>query len=84
MGFSIRQIKKAMEATGAREADPQNITVLAMWMIEHPDDEERYSGRASEQCQGGVISGAGGKANEVFTGDISSSDTPELEECFCE
>ncbi|XP_066448386.1 probable E3 ubiquitin-protein ligase HERC1 isoform X1 [Eleutherodactylus coqui] len=84
MGFSIGQIKKAMEATGAREADPQNITVLAMWMIEHPDDEERYSGRTSEQCQGAAITGAGGKSSDVFTGDITSSDTPELEECFCE
>lgn len=70
---------------GAREADPQNITVLAMWMIEHPDDEERYSGRPNEQCQGDAVSGAGGKSNDVvFTGDISSTDNPELEECFCE
>ncbi|KAG8576379.1 hypothetical protein GDO81_009838 [Engystomops pustulosus] len=84
MGFSIRQIKKAMEATGAREADPQNITVLAMWMIEHPDDEERYSGRTNEQCQGGASSVTGGKSSDVFTGDIPSSDAPELEECFCE
>ncbi|KAM5126400.1 putative E3 ubiquitin-protein ligase HERC1, partial [Mantella aurantiaca] len=63
----------------AREADPQNITVLAMWMIEHPDDEERYSG-----SQGGNISGPGGKSNDVFTGDVPPTDTPEMEECFCE
>ncbi|XP_041442593.1 probable E3 ubiquitin-protein ligase HERC1 isoform X2 [Xenopus laevis] len=84
MGFSIRQIKKAMEATGAREADPQNITVLAMWMIEHPDDEERFSGRTTEQCQGAISTAHGGKSSDTaYTGDISSSDPPELEECFC-
>ncbi|XP_063305478.1 probable E3 ubiquitin-protein ligase HERC1 isoform X3 [Pelobates fuscus] len=86
MGFSIRQIKKAMEATGAREADPQNITVLAMWMIEHPDDEERYSGRTPDQCQSGPITGSSCKSSDVaYTGDISSSDAPaEIDECFCE
>ncbi|KAE8617140.1 hypothetical protein XENTR_v10008991 [Xenopus tropicalis] len=84
MGFSIRQIKKAMEATGAREADPQNITVLAMWMIEHPDDEERFSGRTTEQCQGAVSTAHGGKSSDTaYTGDISSSDPAEMEECFC-
>ncbi|XP_053573265.1 probable E3 ubiquitin-protein ligase HERC1 isoform X6 [Bombina bombina] len=85
MGFSIRQIKKAMEATGAREADPQNITVLAMWMIEHPDDEERFSGRTTESCQGIAVSGAGGKSSDTaYAGDIPSADVPEMDLCFCE
>ncbi|KAG8440199.1 hypothetical protein GDO86_006116 [Hymenochirus boettgeri] len=79
MGFPIRRIKKAMETTGAREADPQNITMLAMWMIEHPDDDERYSGRTNEQCQTGVKSG-----EMAYTVEVSSSDAPEMEECFCE
>ncbi|XP_076880016.1 putative E3 ubiquitin-protein ligase HERC1 isoform X2 [Brachyhypopomus gauderio] len=57
MGFSLRHIMKALEATGARgEADAQNITVLAMWMVEHPsteDSEEHHatagSGKSAER-----------------------------------
>ncbi|CAF87526.1 unnamed protein product, partial [Tetraodon nigroviridis] len=52
MGFSLRQITKALEATGARgEADAQNITVLAMWMIEHPGTEDE---RDEPHGRGGV------------------------------
>ncbi|XP_035381674.1 probable E3 ubiquitin-protein ligase HERC1 isoform X2 [Electrophorus electricus] len=62
MGFSLRQIMKALEATGARgEADAQNITVLAMWMIEHPGTEasEDHHTIASDSCAGAA---GGGKS----------------------
>ncbi|XP_030044055.1 putative E3 ubiquitin-protein ligase HERC1 [Microcaecilia unicolor] len=92
MGFSLRQIAKAMEATGARgEADTQNITVLAMWMIEHPgneDDEEPRSGGATDSCQGAIVPGGTGKSSDQSylqsPGEIPSADSAELEECFCD
>ncbi|XP_005987770.1 probable E3 ubiquitin-protein ligase HERC1 isoform X3 [Latimeria chalumnae] len=92
MGFSLRQITKAMEATGARgEADAQNITVLAMWMIEHPgveDNEEPSSGGTLDSCPGVTASGGGGKSRETnylqSPGEIPAADATELEEGFSE
>uniref|UniRef100_A0A8C0NVE3 HECT-type E3 ubiquitin transferase n=1 Tax=Canis lupus familiaris TaxID=9615 RepID=A0A8C0NVE3_CANLF len=92
MGFSLRQIAKAMEATGARgEADAQNITVLAMWMIEHPgheDEEEPQSGSTADSRHGAAVLGSGGKSNEPCylqsPGDIPSADAAEMEEGFSE
>uniref|UniRef100_A0A3Q2L5Y8 HECT-type E3 ubiquitin transferase n=1 Tax=Equus caballus TaxID=9796 RepID=A0A3Q2L5Y8_HORSE len=91
MGFSLRQIAKAMEATGARgEADAQNITVLAMWMIEHPgheDEEEPQSGSTADSRHGAAV-GSGGKSNDPCylqsPGDIPSADAAEMEEGFSE
>ncbi|XP_063955724.1 probable E3 ubiquitin-protein ligase HERC1 isoform X1 [Lytechinus pictus] len=41
MGFTIQHIQKAMEVTGTRgELDPERITVLATWMLEHPHTAE--------------------------------------------
>ncbi|XP_066885802.1 probable E3 ubiquitin-protein ligase HERC1 isoform X20 [Kogia breviceps] len=92
MGFSLRQITKAMEATGARgEADAQNITVLAMWMIEHPgheDEEEPQSGSTADSRHGAAVVGSGGKSNDPCylqsPGDIPSADAAETEEGFSE
>uniref|UniRef100_A0A8C6YER0 HECT-type E3 ubiquitin transferase n=1 Tax=Naja naja TaxID=35670 RepID=A0A8C6YER0_NAJNA len=93
MGFSLRQIAKAMETTGARgEADAQNITVLAMWMIEHPgneEDEEPQSEEMVDARHGGLgPGGGGGKSSEQgylqSPGDLPSADAPELEEGFGE
>ncbi|KAH0619794.1 hypothetical protein JD844_014057 [Phrynosoma platyrhinos] len=92
MGFSLRQITKAMEATGARgEADAQNITVLAMWMIEHPgneEDEEPQSEDAADSRHSTVVSGGSGKSSDQCylqsPGDIPSADAPEMEEGFNE
>ncbi|XP_054985114.1 probable E3 ubiquitin-protein ligase HERC1 [Sorex araneus] len=92
MGFSLRQIARAMDATGARgEADAQNITVLAMWMIEHPgheDEEEPPSGSSSDPRHGVAALGSGGKSNEPChlqsPGDIPSADAAEMEEGFSE
>ncbi|KAM5242072.1 putative E3 ubiquitin-protein ligase HERC1 isoform 19-T29 [Hipposideros larvatus] len=93
MGFSLRQIAKAMEATGARgEADAQNITVLAMWMIEHPgheDEEEPQSGSSiADSRHGAAVLGSGGKSNDPCylqsPGDIPSADAAEMEEGFSE
>ncbi|OXB82040.1 UNVERIFIED_CONTAM: hypothetical protein H355_004123 [Colinus virginianus] len=92
MGFSLRQIAKAMEATGARgEADAQNITVLAMWMIEHPgneDDEEPQPDVTADVRHGAVVSGSGGKSGDhcylQSPGDIPSVDATEMEEGFSE
>ncbi|XP_057398661.1 probable E3 ubiquitin-protein ligase HERC1 [Balaenoptera acutorostrata] len=92
MGFSLRQIAKAMEATGARgEADAQNITVLAMWMIEHPgheDEEEPQSGSTADSRHGAAVVGSGGKSNDPCylqsPGDIPSADAAEMEEGFSE
>uniref|UniRef100_A0A3Q2XK51 HECT-type E3 ubiquitin transferase n=1 Tax=Hippocampus comes TaxID=109280 RepID=A0A3Q2XK51_HIPCM len=96
MGFSLRQITKALEATGARgEADAQNITVLAMWMIEHPGtddghDEPHTRGSGVDvsdtQCPGATAS-AGGKSRDRNSyvsspGDIA--DVSEMEEGFSE
>ncbi|XP_037835872.1 probable E3 ubiquitin-protein ligase HERC1 isoform X2 [Kryptolebias marmoratus] len=100
MGFSLRQITKALEATGARgEADAQNITVLAMWMIEHPSAEDEHDethgrgsttggDRSDSSCPGATAS-TGGKSVERSSylcspGDISSADAAELEEGFSE
>uniref|UniRef100_A0A8C6ERW4 HECT-type E3 ubiquitin transferase n=1 Tax=Marmota marmota marmota TaxID=9994 RepID=A0A8C6ERW4_MARMA len=92
MGFSLRQIAKAMEATGARgEADAQNITVLAMWMIEHPgheDEEEPQPGSTADSRHGAAVLGSGGKSNDPCylqsPGDIPSADAAEMEEGFSE
>ncbi|XP_016421585.1 probable E3 ubiquitin-protein ligase HERC1 [Sinocyclocheilus rhinocerous] len=84
MGFSLRQIMKALEATGARgEADAQNITVLAMWMIDHPGTAD--SDEASDPCSGAA---GGGKSTERSylrsPGDIPNADAAEMEEGFSE
>ncbi|XP_042200055.1 probable E3 ubiquitin-protein ligase HERC1 [Callorhinchus milii] len=92
MGFSLRQITKAMEATGARgEADAQNITVLAMWMIEHPcveEDDEPQSSVNADSCPGATASSNGGKCREMSylqaPGEIPAADATELEEGFSE
>ncbi|XP_078055944.1 putative E3 ubiquitin-protein ligase HERC1 [Mustelus asterias] len=92
MGFSLRQITKAMEATGARgEADAQNITVLAMWMIEHPsteEDDESQSAVTSESCHGATASGNSDKSRDQgyfqSPGEIPAVDATELEEGFSE
>ncbi|XP_014872809.1 probable E3 ubiquitin-protein ligase HERC1 isoform X1 [Poecilia latipinna] len=99
MGFTLRQISKALEATGARgEADAQNITVLAMWMIEHPgtederDEPHTRSGALvvdapdSASCPGAMAS-SGGKSLDrspylCCPGDVASADASELEEGF--
>ncbi|XP_061671695.1 probable E3 ubiquitin-protein ligase HERC1 isoform X2 [Syngnathoides biaculeatus] len=94
MGFSLRQISKALEATGTREeADAQNITVLAMWMIEHPDTNDghdepptRGSGVGVDSCPGATASG-GAKSRDInpyvsSPGDID--DASEMEEGFSE
>ncbi|XP_056876992.1 probable E3 ubiquitin-protein ligase HERC1 isoform X3 [Takifugu flavidus] len=98
MGFSLRQITKALEATGARgEADAQNITVLAMWMIEHPGTEDErdeshsrggVTSDGSDPCTGAAAS-VGGKSAErssflSSSGDITGADTSEMEEGFSE
>lgn len=120
MGFSLRQIMKALEATGRRilidtliemscliqnffclliyqirhseyvlywsvgaraEADAQNITVLAMWMIDHPGTAD--SEEASDPCSGAA---GGGKSTERgylrSPGDIPNADAAEMEEGF--
>uniref|UniRef100_A0A3Q3XB61 HECT-type E3 ubiquitin transferase n=1 Tax=Mola mola TaxID=94237 RepID=A0A3Q3XB61_MOLML len=98
MGFSLRQITKALEATGARgEADAQNITVLAMWMIEHPGTEDEHDepnsrisgGDGSDSSYVGAAASAGGKSLDRSSylcspGDIASADASEMEEGFSE
>ncbi|GCB70606.1 hypothetical protein scyTo_0005723 [Scyliorhinus torazame] len=92
MGFSLRQITKAMEATGARgEADAQNITVLAMWMIEHPsteEDDESQSAVTSDSCHGATASSSSDKSRDQgyfqSPGEIPAVDATELEEGFSE
>ncbi|KAM7405656.1 hypothetical protein PAMP_000090 [Pampus punctatissimus] len=100
MGFSLRQITKALEATGARgEADAQNITVLAMWMIEHPGTEDEHDephsrgsgvgGDGSDPSCPGATASAGGKSLDRSSylcspGDIASADASEIEEGFSE
>lgn len=96
MGFSLRQITKALEATGTRgEADAQNITVLAMWMIENPGEDEHEETRSNSvggepdtMCPGATAS-SGGKSQDrspylCYPGDISTADASELEEGFSE
>lgn len=77
--------------------DAQNITVLAMWMIEHPGTEDEHGeshgrgggGETSESpCRGAAASGSG-KATERSSylcspGDIASADASEVEEGFSE
>ncbi|XP_056269201.1 probable E3 ubiquitin-protein ligase HERC1 isoform X3 [Pseudoliparis swirei] len=100
MGFSLGQITKALDATGARgEADAQNITVLAMWMIEHPCAEDEHEephgedgggsgvgGRGSD-CPGATAS-SGGKSLDRSPYLCSSpgdiADASEMEEGFSE
>ncbi|KAI1904452.1 hypothetical protein AGOR_G00005790 [Albula goreensis] len=90
MGFSLRQISKALEATGARgEADAQNITVLAMWMIEHPgeDEEESHTGGGADSCAGAMSSGGGKSMDRSYMrspADIPNADAAEMEEGFSE
>ncbi|XP_030650140.1 probable E3 ubiquitin-protein ligase HERC1 isoform X2 [Chanos chanos] len=88
MGFSLRQITKALEATGARgEADAQNITVLAMWMIEHPGtaESEEPHGGGSEPCPGAAGGGKSGERSYLRSpGDIPNADASEMEEGFSE
>ncbi|KAM9317693.1 putative E3 ubiquitin-protein ligase HERC1 [Pholidichthys leucotaenia] len=101
MGFSLRQITKALEATGARgEADAQNITVLAMWMIEHPGSEDepdephtRSSGVGgdggdSSPCPGATASPRGKSLDRssylCSPGEIANADASEMEEGFSE
>lgn len=77
---------------GARgEADAQNITVLAMWMIEHPgneDDEEPQSEGTADSQHGTIVSGTSGKSSDQCylqsPGDIPSADATEMEEGFSE
>ncbi|XP_047196036.1 probable E3 ubiquitin-protein ligase HERC1 [Hippoglossus stenolepis] len=100
MGFSLRQITKALESTGARgEADAQNITVLAMWMIEHPGTEDEHdephprggggcSDGSDSSCPGATAS-AGGKSLDRSSylcspGEIANADAAEMEEGFSE
>ncbi|XP_068434962.1 probable E3 ubiquitin-protein ligase HERC1 isoform X7 [Clinocottus analis] len=97
MGFSLRQITKALDATGARgEADAQNITVLAMWMIEHPGTEDETdephddgSGGGSDPSCPGATASSGGKSLDrgpylSSPGEIASADASEMEEGFSE
>uniref|UniRef100_A0A669BGH0 HECT-type E3 ubiquitin transferase n=1 Tax=Oreochromis niloticus TaxID=8128 RepID=A0A669BGH0_ORENI len=100
MGFSLRQITKALEATGARgEVDAQNITVLAMWMIEHPGTEDEHdephargggvNGEASDSSCPGATAITGAKSLDKNSylcspGVIASADTSEVEEGFSE
>lgn len=80
---------------GARgEADAQNITVLAMWMIEHPGEDDHDEPRAASvggevSCPGAIASAGGGKSQDRSSflccpGDISSADAAEMEEGFSE
>lgn len=69
-------------SVGARgEADAQNITVLAMWMIDHPGTAD--SEEASDPCSGAA---GGGKSTERSClrspGDIPNADAAEMEEGF--
>ncbi|KAJ7311304.1 hypothetical protein JRQ81_006920 [Phrynocephalus forsythii] len=90
MGFSLRQIAKAMEATGARgEADAQNITVLAMWMIEHPGNEEEEEPPLEESADSrhGTARDGSKSSEQSYLqspGDIPSADATEMEEGFSE
>ncbi|KAL1007751.1 hypothetical protein UPYG_G00091160 [Umbra pygmaea] len=95
MGFSLRQITKALEATGTGtggEVDAQNITVLAMWMIEHPGTEEQDShpggmGSDSSSCPGAAASGGGKSLERSYLrlpSDIPSADAADLEDGFSE
>ena len=87
-------------APGARgEADAQNITVLAMWMIEHPGTEEEHeephtrggggcSDGSDSSCPGATAS-AGGKSLDRSSylcspGEIANADAAEMEEGFSE
>ncbi|TRY89487.1 hypothetical protein DNTS_016060 [Danionella cerebrum] len=109
MGFSLRQIMKALEATGADcfhcdfssstidaffshvlcvsegargEADAQNISVLAMWMIDHPGTAE--SEEASDPCSGAAGGGKTERALLQSPGEILNADAAEMEEGFSE
>lgn len=78
------------------EADAQNITVLAMWMIEHPGTEDEHDdlrsgvgGDGDSSSPGATACGGGGKSMDRGTylcslGDISSADAAEMEEGFSE
>lgn len=75
--------------------DAQNITVLAMWMIEHPGTEDEHGeshgrgGETSESPGSGAAASGSGKATERSSylcspGDIASADASEVEEGFSE
>lgn len=86
--------------SGARgEADAQNITVLAMWMIEHPGTEDEHDephtrgsgvgGEGSDSSCPGATASTGGKSLDrgsflCSPGDIASADASEMEEGFSE
>ncbi|KAA8579332.1 hypothetical protein FQN60_010672, partial [Etheostoma spectabile] len=94
------QTSRPQNRTGARgEADAQNITVLAMWMIEHPGTEDEHDephtrgsgvgGDGSDSSCPGATASAGGKSLDrspylCSPGDIASADTSEMEEGFIE
>lgn len=88
-------------AAGARgEADAQNITVLAMWMIEHPCSEDErdephgrdgagHSQSSGSFCGRGGRGSGGGKAAErnsylASPGDGTNTGASEMEEGFSE
>jgi len=66
------------------EADAQNITVLAMWMIEHPGNEDDDESRS---VGGGGPGGAAGKSldrSPYLCSPGDSADPTEMEEGFSE
>lgn len=79
-------------AVGARgEADAQNITVLAMWMIEHPENVEEDESHLEEMADsqhGAVVSGGSGKSSDQCylqsPSNIPPADAAEMEEGFSE
>lgn len=83
----------------AGEADAQSITVLAMWMIEHPSAEDEHDeshGRGSttggdrtDSSYPRATTSIGDKSAERSSylcspGDIASADAAEMEEVFSE
>lgn len=64
------------------EADAQNITVLAMWMIDHPGTGD------SEEASDPSGAAGGGKSGERSylrsPEDIPNADSAEMEEGFSE
>ncbi|XP_032830981.2 putative E3 ubiquitin-protein ligase HERC1 isoform X4 [Petromyzon marinus] len=100
MGFPLRHIQRAMEATGTRgDADTQNVTLLATWMLEHPYMEDEETTSAASLPSPGTAGASGGPglsgvastaatnpkmAERNTTQGMSSSETAELEEGFSE
>ncbi|XP_030832727.1 probable E3 ubiquitin-protein ligase HERC1 isoform X3 [Strongylocentrotus purpuratus] len=55
MGFTIQHIHKAMEVTGTSgELDPERISVLATWMLEHPHTAVPDPEEEEEEDEGGI------------------------------